>query len=530
MSDDIAGEAQDLIPQAKATRKFKVIDPDTPLEMFNLTPNGNGDRFASRHLGDVLLYSTDRQKVFYTVGEDNRWLKNEGRDAGDLERRCRAVVDEMRDRARELLVEAKQLEDEGADEKAGLLKEMSEHLKKWAGASDNYNAMRTMAMTGCLTYGMVTNPDDDFDADLSLIATPDQVVELRDVVSVRDIQQDDMITYSTSVRYDPAILEHPPALITEFLETFIPEKDKQRLIFKALGSALLGGNANRLLMILQGKSGTNGKTQLVEAIRAALGDYAGVGSPSIFRGNLDDKPRPDVIMLLKKRVAFLSEASKKWELHGDRVKAITGGDGFPVRRMRSDDVMQVVPQFTPVIVTNDMPHISDVDKPTRRRMLVVEFNRRPVKEDPTIKQRFLKSEDVHKWLLAALVQGYAQVAAEGIEDVLNEYALFTETAFEETSHMGEFFEWLIDNELLSTMGAEEMAVYGAKSKYVTLKSFHDMYSYWVTAHGSKTTQSAKLDYSAFNKQLKDMYGWTVIHVSTKRWEGRVLKQSIAAFS
>lgn len=346
----------------------------------------------------------------------------------------------------------------------------------------------------------------------------------------RKIEPQDMLTLSTAVEYKPELLRDdsgavvpPPALVQQFYDTFIPEENRRALILKALGSALLGGNPGRLLLILKGKT-TNGKTQLVEALRATLGTYAGVGNPSMFRGNLDDKPRPDVISVLKKRAVFLAEASKNWELHGDRVKAITGGDGIKVRKMRSDDFLEVVPHFMPIFYANDMPRINGADQALKRRMLVMDFKHTPAVEDPTIKQKFLASQEVREYLLAALVDGCIRAMAEGLEDVKDEFAAFTTTSFDETTHLGEFFEWLHDSGQLEVLDAEQQSVHGVKTTYVKVKGMHERYKTWVEIHGNKQDKSDVLNYKEFNAQLRDNYGWVSENVNGGlRWIGMRLK-------
>lgn len=506
-----------LAGQVKAPKALDMTDT-SPMEGFNNTGNGNGDRFASRNMGKVLLYSTGKSSTFYSVGPRGRWLRNEGKDAGDVQRRCRDVVEEMRGRSWAMMDEALAADDKALAEKASA-------LLKWAYASDKLGMMDDMARTGCLTHAMVVTPDEVFDADMSLLATPSKMLVLsKDGVAVRDIDQDDMVTYSTGVDYDPAILEAEavPLLMKEYFETFMPEPARQKMFFKALGTALLGGNSHRLLLILKGQS-TTGKTQLVEAIRDALGDYAGSGTPSIFRGNLDDKARPDVLRLLKKRVAFLPEASKSWELHADRVKALTGGDAVTVRRMRSDDFLEVIPHFTPVIYTNEMPRINGADKALKRRMLVIDFERTPEVEDALVKQRFLASVEVRRYLLAALVRGYLESLEEGIKDVQQAFAQLTTDAFDDTTHLGEFFAWLRDGEHLREAGEGEDF---PKSHCATLKAMHERYQYWVKQHGNTQDKKDGLNYREFNEQLRSNYGWVSIKTNGARWEGRMLKDLV----
>jgi phage/plasmid-associated DNA primase len=505
------------------------------LEKFHYTPNGNGDRFVALNVGEVLLSSVGRSRVFYTVRSDGRWRVNEGSTAGDVERRARDVVDQMRTRAL-VLAELGEAGDDDA------LRGSAESLRKWAHASDTPQSLRGMSETGCLMHGLVCDAERDFDNALNVLATPAGLLELsaEHGAKVRPVSPQDMITMSTSVSYKPALLygedpaspgppPTPPALVQQYFDTFLPDETRRRLVFKALGSALLGGNPGRLLMILKGSSGTNGKTQLVEALRKVMGTYAGVGNPSMFRGNLDDKPRPDVISVLKKRMVFLAEASKSWELHGDRVKAITGGDGIKVRRMRADDFLEEVPHFLPIFYANEMPRISGADQPLKRRMLAMEFNLQPTGlEDPTIKQRFLASQEVMEYLFALLVQGCVAALREGLEDVKDEFGAYTVKSFDETTHLGEFFEWLSDSGQLKVLDEVEQSVYGVKSTYVTVKAMHERYMLWVSGHGNKQDKHDALNYKEFNAQLRSNYGWVSESTNSRlRWVGKALTEFVS---
>lgn len=508
--------AKDLL--ARDTIPSRALPPGAGMEKYDNTSNGNADRFWALNAGEILLHQSNGRSMFYTSRPDGRWQRGEGATAGDVERRARDTIEAMRGRARALM------EDEAT-------KDAGSTLFKWATASDKPQAMGEMSRTACLSYGAVCDPDETFDTDNALLGTPNSVLELGEgCVFQREIVPADKITFSTAVDWDPGILhkDREPALVREFLDTFIGSDERERLLFKTLGTALLGGNSYRLLVILQGNSGTNGKTQLVEGLRAALGDYAGIGTPSVFRGNLEDKPRPDVISLLKKRVAFLAEASKAWELHGDRVKAITGGDGVKLRRMRSDDFLEVIPQFTPVIYTNEMPRVTGADRALQRRMLVIDFDRQPAKEDPSIKQRFLASVEVRAWLLAALVRGYQEASADGVDDIKEAFAALSEKAFADTSHLGEFFEWLTDSEQLHEVPEADRETRGVKSTYVRTKAMHERYQYWAKAHGNVQDKRDVLNYREFNAQLKNTLGWKVIKNAGVQWDGWVLQGALQA--
>jgi hypothetical protein len=171
------------------------------LEKFHYTPNGNGDRFVALNVGEVLLSSVGRSRVFYTVRSDGRWRVNEGSTAGDVERRARDVVDQMRTRAL-VLAELGEAGDDDA------LRGSAESLRKWAHASDTPQSLRGMSETGCLMHGLVCDAERDFDNALNVLATPAGLLELsaEHGAKVRPVSPQDMITMSTSVSYKPELL------------------------------------------------------------------------------------------------------------------------------------------------------------------------------------------------------------------------------------------------------------------------------------------------------------------------------------
>lgn len=476
------------------------------LVMFPFSDGGNGDRFSSRNVGRILLDGTKKtERIFYYLDDDTkRWVKD---TIGQQTRWCREIIASMRDKHEQLELQ----QDPLAQPFAALIK-----------ASDKISGYNAMATIGCESHGMMVNPMEHFDVRADIIAANDTMLELRkNGVHPRDITAEDMVTMTTGVPYEPQILARPPKPILEYHQTFMPDGERARLFYKILGSSLLGGNKNRLFVIMKGKS-TTGKSQIMEAMEAALGDYVGTGSPSVFRGNLDDKARPDIIALLKKRIALFNEASDAWELHGDRVKDLTGGGKTAVRNLYQGDIITVRPQFTPVILTNEMPRIVGVDSGTKRRLLVIAFEHSlpaGTVEDPDIKQRFIEDENVQKWLLARLVQGYVEATREGIDDALIAFSLDTLNAFVELTNTGAFLSWLEDTGQLRKLSEDEQKAGRIKSTYPPLDMMYDRYKYWALNRGGRRDKFDYLDYGDFNKDLKANHGWTTVKSGVHRWEG-----------
>lgn len=482
-------------------------------ETFRNTEGGNGDRMAARFGDKLLCELNQRGRTYYVARADQMWA--EDRD-GAVTRLADEVVQEMYRRADEL--------EAGGDETA----EIGQALRAWARQSDSMTALRAMAALAVDKYHRRVTASEHFDADPRLLSAGEEVVELRpDGVAVRKRERADRCTLRTSVPYRPDVLESPPPLIKQFIDTFLPEENRWQRLFKLLGSALHGGNDRRLFVILKGGT-TSGKTQLVRGIIETLGGYVGASAATIFRTNHDDKPRPDVIALYKKRITFLAEASKSWRLEASRIKQFTGGDIDPQRGMRSDVIQQGNPMCMPVIYTNEMPKIVGLDEATKRRILVptMEHTVNKDKEDPTIKERFIRDPEVHTWLLAALVNGYVESTKPGgLNDVLAEFALSTSAAISEMYHLGEFLAWLQDGDepQLYELPEAERAAYGVKSRYVSHTDLFTRYTHWVRTFGDRFDRLEAAGFVDFNKQLRDNHGFIEAKSGVKRWTGWVLR-------
>jgi phage/plasmid-associated DNA primase len=485
------------------------------MEFFQQSEGGNGDRFASRFVGRILLDDAAQRPVYYVITEEsNRWVRD---TTGQRTRWAREVITEMRERATAMLEAAQTAGDQNAERAA-------KEFLKFARMSDTPTRINSMLRMACESWHMTVDPGAEFDQRSDVICCADDtLIELKpDGIEVRKVRPEDMITKSTSVRYNPGILLDPPQAVVEYQEMFMPDRERTRRVRKVIGQSLRGGNIHRLFVLMLGKS-TTGKSQLMEAVQAALGDgYASTGKQSVFRNNSDDKARPDILHVLTKRIALFNEASEEWELHGDRVKDITGGGNVAVRQMYSGTVVEKAPQFTPFMLTNTLPTINGVDGGTKRRLMVIRWDHElpaGVVEDPNIKARFVADPAVREWCLAWAVQGYIDAAREGLEDCKAEFALDTEAAFKELSGISAFLEWAQAEGRLAAVREEELSVYGVKQRFITLAQLFDLYVYWAKHYGNEHDRRRAKSERKFNSELKEIHGWEETRSGERRWAG-----------
>jgi putative DNA primase/helicase len=96
---------------------------------------------------------------------------------------------------------------------------------------------------------------------------------------------------------------------------------------RAAGYTATGSTAEEVALFAQGP-GASGKTATLEAIRAALGDYATVADFATFlAGHGDgDGPTPGVARLAGARMVCASEVGAGQRFNPARLKALTGGE------------------------------------------------------------------------------------------------------------------------------------------------------------------------------------------------------------
>jgi len=467
-------------------------------EFLTLTDDGNGRRFADL-FGGIIRYVVDL----------DQWLVWNGKcwepDIGGL--KVLALVAGL---TRWYRAEAESASNEEPEHGGDSPRE---RLMKHAMNTESLDSrQRCVKIARTLKELQVT--EDELDSDPHHLVAQDCTIDLMTGERVKTVANH-MNTRAVSVRYDA---EATSPLLTQYLETFIPEPEDQDVIFAILGNALRGGNIGRLFPMIVGNT-TSGKSQLVEALEKLLGRYTTSIGSSIFRGNLDDKPRPDLVKAMYARLAVAVEASKQWELHADQMKRLTGGERVPYRGLYQGSI-EAKPRFTPLIVTNEMPRIKGVDTALKRRVIVMRFDHTlpKEKEDARIKERFINDERCQQALLARLVRGArSDMIVNGLrwDLVPQRFALETMESFGEMNHVDEWLLWMREEGRLVDDAA------GAHSGMARVTILHEWYGIWIKKHGDKNDKQEALSLKDFNAALVER-GWEKKTSAGMRWVGKRL--------
>ncbi len=170
-----------------------------------------------------------------------------------------------------------------------------------------------------------------------------------------------------------------------------------------IGASVFAGNPSHRLNVLVG-GGSNGKTVFLNAISAALGDYAGT-APALAFTERGDHPTA-LAGIAKTRFCTAAEVRGMWR--EGSILAWTGGDKVSIRFMRQD-YFQVEPECTFWIMTNNPPTPKMVDEAMKRRIRIWVFGNKVKEEDKDLDlETKLTSADMLPVILAWILEGAAR--------------------------------------------------------------------------------------------------------------------------
>lgn len=179
-----------------------------------------------------------------------------------------------------------------------------------------------------------------------------------------------LITKLMPVVYDP---DAPMREYQKFLNRIMPDPEAQGFLQRIFGLAMLGVT-EQAIFYLYG-DGANGKSVLLDAIAAILGDNAAMAKIETLtgvnrRGGGD--ATPDLVPLINARMGRASEPEKGVVWQEGLIKELTGGEPMLIRALQKDFVE--VRLFIKLFVSgNHKPKFQGTDEGIWRRVKLVHF-------------------------------------------------------------------------------------------------------------------------------------------------------------
>lgn len=317
-------------------------DPAYGADGFHLNEAGNAQRLVARH-GQDLRYAYAWHR--WLVWDGRRWAID---DTGQPVRR-------MLETLRHLIESANEIED------SEVRKKVFSHALR-----SETDARVRGALSLAQAHDGVPVLHADLDTDPLLLNVENGTINLR-TGELRPHDRADLITKIAPVVYRP---DAKAPTFRAFLERVLPDEETRQFVVALLGYSLTGDTSEQMLAILWG-GGSNGKTTLLETIRAMLGDYGQQAPAETFLERRDSVPN-DVARLRGTRFVAATETGEGRRLNEVLVKRLTGGDTIAARFMRSE-WFEFTPQFKAWLATNHKPEIRGTDDAIWRRIRLVPF-------------------------------------------------------------------------------------------------------------------------------------------------------------
>lgn len=296
------------------------------------------------------------------------------------------------------------------------IEKMAKKLRQRADYLRNTSPARSM-LAQLHSVDEVSCDLDDFDSVPMILGTKNaQTLDLNALVdpegsAVRDSKRSDMLTMSTAVSVQEGAT-HP--VWDSFLDKFLPDPDIRRFAQKVFGYSLVDYNPSKLLVFLWGSSNT-GKTTILEAMAAALGDYAAPMNAQRIFGFQGSGPNPELVSVMNKRMLILSEVGDGHRLSSNAIKQATGNDLQQARKNHSNHIVNSVPRFTPFVSTNNPPKIDRGDEALKNRILVIPFSHPHEPKRIAPEEDLKQNKEISSAILWWIVEGCRMYLEEGLE-------------------------------------------------------------------------------------------------------------------
>lgn len=351
------------------------------------TDLGNAERLVDAH-GPELRHVAG---IGWLAWDGRRWAP----DADG------AVVRAAKETVRAIYDEAARLEDDDAR------RALAAHAVK-SESRARLEAMVALAESEERVIAVAT----DLDAHPLLLNVENGTVDLA-TGDLRERRPKDMLTRFAPVAYEPDARDEA---WERFLErTTGGDQELAGFLRRAAGYTLTGDTGEEVLFFAHGPEAT-GKSTLLEAKKAMLGDYAATADFETFIARRGDAgPRADIARLAGARLVTSLEVEEGKRLAEGLIKQLTGGDTVAARFLYGA-TFEYRPAFKLWLAANARPQVSANDGAIWRRIVQVPFVEQvPAHErDPNLKAHLKTDPGARSAILAWAVRGCLEWQRDGL--------------------------------------------------------------------------------------------------------------------
>ncbi len=355
-----------------------------------LTDSGNGERLIDAHGAD-LRFNVDAGR--WLIWNGHFW---EADWNNEVDRRALDVVRKLAD---EIIEMGARLKDAKSKEEQVAILSNIEQLGRHKLASESRAKLDAMIAQARKCKGVAVRTS-DLDADPWLFNCLNGTIDLR-TGTLQPHAREDHITKRAPVEYDAAA---PSPRWQQFLrEVFMDNEELTAFVRRMVGYCLTGSTREEAVFILVGKGG-NGKSKMLDALRAVMGDYAGDTPFTTFMEKRDTSTF-DLAGLEGKRLVAASEGEGEQSFNESLLKQLSGGD--PVTCCyKYRDYFTYVPKYKVLCCTNEVPHISSQNRAMKRRLKLIPFRqtfyqphegKQPVRDDELLPKLLAEKNGILAW-------------------------------------------------------------------------------------------------------------------------------------
>lgn len=309
----------------------------------NFTDLGNARRFVHRHHTDV---KSSGGKRGWWLWDGTRWARDE---SSEVMRYAKSTV-------RSLSEEAERLEGDDRD-----------RMLKHAFRSEQANRVQAVVQLAAGEPEIFVERD-AFDAKPWLFNVENGTIDLR-VTKLLAHNRTDLLTKLSPVEYDPRAVA--PLWERFILDIMNGDAELVDFLQRAIGYAMTGETREHCLFFLYGQ-GANGKSTLLEVLRALFGDYAQQSDFNTFLARKSEGPRNDLARMRGARFVTAVETDGERGFDSAVVRTLTGGDTIVARRL-FEEFSEFTPQHKIFLAANNKPVVKEHSEGFWRRIRIVPF-------------------------------------------------------------------------------------------------------------------------------------------------------------
>lgn len=334
----------------------------------------------------------------------------------------------------------------------------------------------------------------------------------------RETRKEDYVNLTVSYNYNQECNNRE---VYTFLEQVLPNRGVRDYVLKKMSECLNGDIPNTHFLMFIGDSGANGKSQLLNLMKLAMGDFGEKVEVTLLtrKRNNANEANSEKIKLMYKRFAFLSEPEDGEKINIGLLKELTGSEEVVARGLYQEAVSFVM-EAKLFLACNELPEIKGEDTALWRRIRVIDFPSRFVddpkdaneyKIDRTLPSRMREDVTWRQTFINILLEYYNKDIKEPVEVQIktNEYR----------QENNEFYNWLEENieynenSLLQTK--DICVLYLGKSKVFSkeLSKYKKEVEKWIKERF--VHKNIQWEYSTVRIGEKSYKGWKDFRIKTE---------------